>query len=366
MPGTITSYSILLELPDELVDERRAFGDVVHAFNETDAVPRGALFIPLGWEPGVASSPSVLHDDFREIDYLVLVLWDRWTSRMRSEYELASRCLASPNDPMRQVVPFFKSVAPRQLEDPGEQLKQVRELRDKLEADRKSVFEMYATVADFESRLRWHLSRWLIDHEKRSRPATAEEPSSGTRPVPAGAVETEPVTHPLTDEPESYNKYGLFLQRQGMLEDAEATHRRVLELSGDQGASAELAIAYGNLGVICHRQRRFDEAEAMLMNALAICEQLGLQRGMAAGYSGLGLLYRTRNDLARAEAMFRSALEVEQALDRSAGIASCYGNLALIADFRDEPTKAEKLRGLARAVGEEPEYPLGELFPQEI
>jgi len=366
MPGTITSYSILLEIPEELVDERRAFGDVVHAFNETDAVPRGALFIPLGWDPGAASSPSVLYDDFRGIDYLVLVLWDRWTSRTQSEYELALRCLASPEYPMRQVVPFFKSVAPRQLEDPGEQLKRVHELREKLDSDRKKVFEAFATLADFESRLRWHLSRWLIDHEKRSRPATADEPSPPTRPVPAGAVETGPATHPLTDEPDSFNQYGLFLQRQGMLEDAEATHRRVLELSGDQGASVEVAIAYGNLGVICHRQRRFDEAEAMFMNSLAICEQLGLQKGMAAGYSGLGLLYRTRNDLTRAEEMFRSALEVEQALDRSAGIASCYGNLALIADFRDEPNKAEKLRGLARAVGEEPEYPLGELFPHEI
>jgi hypothetical protein len=111
MPGTLTSYSILLELPDELEEERRAFGDTVHAFNETDATPRGVLFVPLGWEAEGAAAPSVVHDDFRTIDYFILLLWDRWPSGAQSEYELALQCLKSADYPMRQVVAFFKAPA---------------------------------------------------------------------------------------------------------------------------------------------------------------------------------------------------------------------------------------------------------------
>lgn len=362
MPATLTSYSVLIELPDELEEERRAFGDTVHAFNEAEAVPRGALFVPLGWEPGVASPLSVLYEDFRTIDYFVLVLWDRWPKRWEDEYELALECLHSSDYPMRQVVPFFKSVTPRRLDDPGEELKRVLHFKARLEAEQKCLFESFEDCPGFEKRLLWHLSRWLIDHEKQSR----FEPSATIDVHAVAPTEAREKTHPLGDDPASFNEYGLFLQRQGMLADAEAMHRRVLELSRDQGASAAVAIAHGNLGVIYNRLRKLDEAQAMFLHALAACEQLGRPKGMAASYSSLGVVYRARNDLAKAEEMFRNALEIEKELGRTQGIVSCYENLALIADFREQADDAERMRRMARAVGEEPEYPLGELFPREI
>jgi len=366
MPGKLTSYSILIELPDELEEEQRTFGDTVHAFNETVAIPRGALFVPLGWESGVASPPSVIHEDFRTIDYFVMVLWDRWPKRWEEEYKFALDCVRAPDHPMRQVVPFLKSVAHRQLGDPGEELRRVLDFKGQLESEGKSIFEAFDECAGFETRLRWHLSRWLIDHENRSRSESTAESETAAQQTTTTENESPTETHPLGDDPASFNDYGLFLQRQGMLEDAEAMHQKALEFSKDHGTSAAGAVAYGNLGVIYHRQRNLDEAEAMFLDALAICEQLGRQKGMAASYSSLGVVYRSRNDLAKAEEMFRSALEIEEELGRAPGIASCYENLALIADFRDQPHDAETMRRMARAVGEEPEYPLGELFPRDV
>jgi tetratricopeptide (TPR) repeat protein len=237
-------------------------------------------------------------------------------------------------------------------------LKQVLQFKATLEDQRAGLIETIEDLSGFETRLRWHLSRWLIDHESPPRPSSVTDVESDEQ--------TLPQPHPLDEDPESLNRYGLFLQRQGMLEDAEATHRSALDLLKDVGESAAVAIAHGNLGVIHSRQRRFDESEAMFRKALATCEHLGRKKGMAASYCGLGLVYRGRDDLFRSEEMFREALGIELALDRAAGIAFCYGNLALLADLRGQAEEAERMRRLARAVGEEPEYPLGELFPQEI
>ena len=61
-----------------------------------------------------------------------------------------------------------------------------------------------------------------------------------------------------------------------------------------------------------------------------------------------------------------NALRIELRLGRQKGMVACYENLALIHDFRHERDKAEDLRSKARAIREEPEYPLGELFPRKI
>jgi tetratricopeptide (TPR) repeat protein len=307
------------------------------------------------------------HDDFQQVDFFVLVLWDRWPVGARYEYEFAIKCRDDPTMPMQHVVPFFKAVAPRQLSDPGAGLEEVLRFKDALEAERRTRFESFTTIDTFTTRLRSHLSRWLIEHDTRQRQAATE-----MRIAPSAAPERgegphrAPRPHPLSDDPRSYNEYGLFLQRQGMLDKAEEMYQRAIELLGDREPTDATIVAYGSLGAIYRRRRKFSEAEEKFEKALELGQEINRPKAVAASYGGLGLVHLRRDDLDKAEEMFRCALDVETELGRGRGMSWVYENLALIQDLRGHHDKAEESRRLARAVGEEAEYPDGELFPADI
>lgn len=364
MPTAITAHKVLLELPAELVDERQAFGATVHSFNETDAVPRGVLFVPLGWEPDVALAHHEVSEELQRIDYLVLVLQDRWRSGAEEEFELALECLRNETHPLSRIVVFFKSVSPRLLDDPGERLEKVLAFRERLEAEREVTVEALGSIEAFQKRLRWHLSRWLIEHERRPR-LSAGSIEQGPPDLVTEAT-GQPKFHPLGKEPESYNEYGLFLQGQGMEEEALEVHEQALILARDKDRPIAIAVAYGNLGVIYERRQEYGTAEEMFRKALELCESHGRRIGTAACCHSLGIVYRAQDRLVEAEQMFRRALECEQALDRAEGLAACYASLAVIYDYQRQRDKANEMRKLAQTVGQEPEYPMGGLFPSSI
>jgi tetratricopeptide (TPR) repeat protein len=366
LPSSITAYRILIELADELEEERKAFGSLVHEYNSLEAIPRDVLFVPVRWEPDIEPSQRLLQDDYRKIDYFVLVLWDRWPPGGEDEYQFAAKCLESADMPLSEVVLFFKEVPQRQLSDPGDEIQKVLTFRRQLEAERRIRFDTFSTIDDLKNRLRWNLSNWLIRHEQRRRPSrdafAALAPDATREPEPP--EDWQP--HPLTDEPDAVITYGRFLQGQDMLDEAEAKYREALDLSKARGNAPTTAIAYGHLGVIYQRKKKLGKAEELFLEALAICEQLRRPAGLAACFSNLGVVYRKQDELEKAEEMFLSALRTETELDRPPGMAYCYRNLALLADFREQPEKAEQFRRAAQAVNEELEYPFGELFPSKI
>ena len=53
MPSRITAYRVLIEMPDDLGEESCVFSKTVHKYNESDAIPRDVLFVPVGWDIGV-------------------------------------------------------------------------------------------------------------------------------------------------------------------------------------------------------------------------------------------------------------------------------------------------------------------------
>jgi tetratricopeptide (TPR) repeat protein len=365
VPSAITAYRILIEVPDDLGEERQAFIDTVHAFNESDAVPRGVLFVPVGWEAGIGRSRDSIDEDLSSVDYFVLILADQWPDGAREVYELASKQAADPASSLCQILPFFKPVPPRQLSDPGEKLREVLTFREQLESGPHMRFETYGTLDHFSRRLRWHLGRWLIDCEQKAQLGSGEEPSSKeAAPEPMESVEERGwMPHPLERTAEGFNKYGLFLQRQGMTAEAEDIHRQAIQMAREKGQKEQQAIAYGNLGEIYHRREEREKAEEMFRKALAICEDLDNKAGMAACCSGLGVVYRSRGELDRADEMFRRALQLEQKLGREAGMVAAYGNLEVIYRRRNQPDEANRLRRLSTEIREEPEYPTGSLFP---
>lgn len=50
MPTPLTSLKIFIASPGGLTEERKAFRDAVLELNDADALARGVLFLPVGWE----------------------------------------------------------------------------------------------------------------------------------------------------------------------------------------------------------------------------------------------------------------------------------------------------------------------------
>lgn len=149
MPESLTSYRVFIASPGGLEKERLAFNDLIETFNKTDAIPRGAYFIPVGWEVtlgGVGRPQSLINEEVESCDYFVMVLHSRWgsspdpednpgshSSGTKEEYEVALKCHRAGDKPMRQIVAFFKAVDTAQMADPGPDLLKVLEFRKQLE-----------------------------------------------------------------------------------------------------------------------------------------------------------------------------------------------------------------------------------------
>ncbi len=145
---------------------------------------------------------------------------------------------------------------------------------------------------------------------------------------------------------------GLIFRTRGDLDQAEAMHRRSLEIEEKLGRLEGMASDYGNLGLIFETRGDLDQAEAMHRKALEINEKLGRLEGMASQYGNLGLIFRTRGDLDQAEAMHRKALEINEKLGRLEGMASDYGNLGLIFKTRGDLDQAEAMHRKALEINE--------------
>jgi hypothetical protein len=140
MAQDLKAYKIFIATPSGLEEERKLFREEILAYNESDANHRDIHFIPVGWEitlGGIGRPQGLINEEIEKCDYFVLLLWDRWgsppsangggkyTSGTEEEHNVAWECYEDDTKPMRQIVAFFKAVDPRQLSDPGDQLKKV-------------------------------------------------------------------------------------------------------------------------------------------------------------------------------------------------------------------------------------------------
>jgi hypothetical protein len=83
VPAQVTVYRVLIASPGGLEKERQRFRDVLNKYNESEALERGVMFVPLGWEmtpKGVGRPQEMINTDVKRCDYFVLVLCDRWGS----------------------------------------------------------------------------------------------------------------------------------------------------------------------------------------------------------------------------------------------------------------------------------------------
>jgi len=395
MPTNLTSFKVFIASPGGLTDERRAFRDEIQDYNNAEAIPRGVLFQPFGWEDtlgGVGRPQSIINEDVRSSDFFVLLLWDRWgsapdvkpsrfTSGTDEEYHVAMECYLSKDDPMRQLVLLFKAVDPKQLSDPGPQLEGVLNFKKEMEKEKTHLFHTFDTVERFQQLLRSHLSAWLRGWEKDS--DWGKTPRSGDNKNP-GIVDRESASNEsastaeaaqlvesslsakawaLADEgrlteaevefaraivgrqrPEDLTSYGEFLFRVGRLDQARLLFERAIEIaSEDTGQDYALANAYGHLGSVLKVRGDLDEAEQMYRKSLEINEKLGRVEGMAKAYGNLGFVLRTRGDLDGAEEVYRKSLEIDLKLGHLEGIAKAHRNLGGVLYARGDLDGAERM-----------------------
>ncbi len=381
----IDGYKVFIASPGGLEKERKAFACTLNDYNETDALHRGKLFIPKGWEvtlAGMGRPQALINEAICECDYFVLLLWDRWgsptgvegqskySSGTEEEYHVALECINDPEKPLRQMVVFFKAVDPGKLSDPGPQLTQVLEFKKKLEREKQLYFFTFDEMATYEKRLRAHLARWVRDAENPSaqplvisddvtldvsdsRPATEDTNrhtgmlTEADALADAGRLTEAEVLYARAavsgNSLEAINAYGHFLSRIGRLAQAEAMYERCQELAQAADDRSWLAASYGNLGTVYQRRGDLAQAEVMYHKSLAICEALGHKEGMANQYGNLGVVYETRSDLDRAEAMYRKSLAINEVLGRKEGMANQYGNLGNLYQTRGDLDQAEAM-----------------------
>ncbi len=393
MPTKLTCFRVFIASPGGLGEERRAFRDEIQDYNEAEAIHRGVLFQPFGWEDtlgGVGRPQSLINEDVRSSDFFLLLLWNRWgsppdvessrfTSGTEEEYHVALECYEGMDRPMRQLVLLFKAVDPQQLSDPGPQLESVLKFKKEMEEEKTHLFHTFDTIARFQQLLRIHLARWLRGWENDSVNGGKSPPGldtvgdtgfvgsgdPGERPEAPEPVDTSLTAKAwaLADEgrlteaevefaraivgrqqPEALMSYGQFLYRVGRLDQARVLFERAIEIAeGQSDQQFTLASAYGNLGLVLQIRRDLHAAEEMYRTSLEINEKLGHRKGMAIAYVNLGNVLQSREDLEGAEQMYRKSLEVDEKLGRLEGGADAYRNLGNVLLLRGNLDGAQQM-----------------------
>jgi len=362
MSSTLKMYKIFIASPGGLAEERQAFRDTISEYNESDAIHRDVLFRAIGWEatlPGIGRPQELINADVRECDFFVLLLWDRWgsssgtaedgkaySSGTEEEYALAQECLNDRDKPMREISVFFKLVDPRQMNDPGAQLKRVIEFKAALEAEKRLLFQSFDGATPFKRDLTRLLAKWLREHERQ------ELVGKKGRSEPVQAVAAEQLVKPIADGRSAPNyetleriQEGYAALDSGNFEKAEAIFAFLRsEASGpDERAEATLGLAD-----ISERRGQFDDAIGIAQTAIKGLANAGSNgEEMARAYVHLGAIELKIGRSENALQAFQTASDLSTAINEPivAAFATEWSSNALCFSHRLHAA----LRGLEKA-----------------
>ena len=394
---------IFIASPGGLEAERNCFRAAVEEVNR-EAHERGVAFIPVGWDlttAGLGRPQEQINVEVRRCDYMVLLLHDRWgtppssdggfTSGTEEEYNVARECAADNSKPMRNIAVLFKGVDPRQLSDPGEQLKQVLAFRQRLEEERGLLYKAFDSALEFERELRSLLFRWIRDHEDdgsggapASVPPPKNPPSEESSPPVAGGDEDESLLDraaQLAEEGhltqaeslyatavvartdvEAMTQYARFLRRTGRMDLAEAMSDRLLHVARERSDSRAMIEALSNRAIIYRKKGEHEKSIASLEEAVSIAREAGPDRrdDLAFLLDNLGLTLRKQGLFSTALERHLEALAIKRELDDSKSLATTLHHTAAL--LRQQGRLDEALEMTEEAVREfrRAEYHRGE------
>jgi tetratricopeptide (TPR) repeat protein len=365
MPSKLTSYKIFVASPGGLEDERKVFRDVINSYNDTEAIPRGAHFVPVGWEitlRGVGRAQEKINDEVRQCDFFVLLLWDRWgtptgsskhhTSGTEEEYDVAWDCYNDSKRAMREIIVFFKAVTPRQLSDPGEQLLRVLNFKKKLEAEKKLFFDTFDDTSAFGDKFRKYLASWMRLHES-GETAKVKVPSlsvaGSKKKLPDDFEAVNPTNPPQDQEVSHFLKEARSLAGRGKITAAEGLYTKAISRFDDPNAFN----AYGDFLLAQHR---WTQAEVMFRDLLKVAEATKSEKWVAFAYSKLSATYVLLKNYELAIQSLHQSLQIYETLSDSKMIALTSKGLALLHLKANQPEAAkvfaERALSLSISLGE--------------
>jgi hypothetical protein len=141
-------HRIFCATPWELEAERMRFHEILGRFNETDAMPKGVLFVPVTLA-GIRDKRPLqytIDENIRQCRHYLLVLsdevggWGPTERNFRHDYSLALECAADAAEPMQSAAILTKGHAAPDLPQPA---------------------ATFATRAEFDACLNRLFSEWL-------------------------------------------------------------------------------------------------------------------------------------------------------------------------------------------------------------
>lgn len=150
----------------ELEGERRAFYDVIGQFNESAAMARGILYVPVSLTNVRDKRPYqyTIDENIRDCRHYIVALSDDWgpgERNFRKDYQLAVTCQKDPALPMEGLALLMQSSA----EGPPA-------LAVELEQSGVPVI-LFSDATDFRTRVAGLLARWVdIDSQATASAAT--------------------------------------------------------------------------------------------------------------------------------------------------------------------------------------------------
>lgn len=368
---------IFIASPGDVRKERTIFRDVIEDLNVIKAAKEGKQLVPVGWEdtlPGRGRPQALINDGLVSCDLIIGLLWRRWgtptgeySSGFEEEYELARE----HDIPMWL---YFRHVEEAMMADPGAQLRQVLDFRDRIERERAMLFHSYADEQEWEKKLRRNISLWLdklppdpspeiaVD-DLQARIAELEEALEKAKSDQEKAAldlvkdawefaDNGQLTRAeeffaravnVAPEPSVRLEHTRFLFRTGQLERVKEILEDLLNISEANNDKELESRARGNLGNVYHALGDWIQAEEMYRKVLEINEALGRKEGIADAYTGLGVVYGARGELMKAEEILLKSLEIEEALGRKENMAGSYGNLGSVYYRRGDLDKSEEM-----------------------
>ncbi len=153
-------HRIFCATPFELEEERLAFHAAVSRFNESAAMPRNLLFIPVTLPPNLADKRAyhnVLLENIRDARYFVQLLEDSWGPPGRNfekDYAMARQYVAGGSHKIRETALLFKKpLLAHRVEQEIVQLKK--------QAEEEGSLVEFTSLDEFQEILTRLMARWM-------------------------------------------------------------------------------------------------------------------------------------------------------------------------------------------------------------
>lgn len=214
MPSTRKILRVFLASPGDLQEERKAIRGVVAEFNESWADHLGYQIELMGWEDTIAAygrPQQIINQEVDRCDLFIGMIWKRWgtppdrdgdfTSGFHEEFERSMARREQGESP--DISLFFKQIPEEFMVDPGDDLKRVLNFRQKIIAEKKVLFQEFATVRQMEALARKCITAYatrIKEADESSEHFEVSTKLAKSTSEEAAAQNRNPAASPLTAE----------------------------------------------------------------------------------------------------------------------------------------------------------------------